>query len=184
VLPCTPIGSPCSSHSECCEPPGLSQESFCEEYSGVCTACRNVGEDCVADVDCCGLFNYCRSSGRCGSCSEQNQVCETDGDCCRNRGKSATCDSHICIECTLEGQACDDNTNCCDNPSYDVACQNSLCLRKLTNPGGGYSLTPPIFTGIGCDDDGDGFVSAGECQGPCGGFLDFFRQACFVSFSI
>ena len=87
---------------------------------GIAATCKNKGDDCDDDDECCS--DNCRN-GNC-KCAGDGDFCDQDRDCCSNDCDNGNCrdDDGGGGDCRNKGDDCDDDNDCCSND-----CRNGNC---------------------------------------------------------
>jgi hypothetical protein len=94
-------------------------------------------------VPCCPGAT-CSNQGTCVVlCKQTGEACSMDGQCCGSEGYNVSCDNQQCAQCIPAGDgnggpACNDRTDCCDaatDPFIDCT-ENHACVRTCNDAGG------------------------------------------------
>jgi hypothetical protein len=102
--------------------------------SGGGTLCKNEGNSCTSDSQCCkGLCaGYLSGFGACFTNKANNgQYCDrgiecTSGNCCGNKCSSSSCTGN---ECSPNGSGCSNDGTCCSNSCVNGYCTDSACYN-------------------------------------------------------
>ncbi|HEU4383216.1 MAG TPA: hypothetical protein VFR85_06885 [Anaeromyxobacteraceae bacterium] len=155
---CTPLGSPCTATSTCCE--------------GTCRLLEGIGPVCALPPP--------------GTCTANGQGCSSGSQCCSNycSGTPATCQTPPA--CTANGQGCTSGSQCCtgycDNNTCGPpptcapsggSCTTTPCCAGLTCTG------TPLTCQTACLANGNPCTSGSQCCSTvCTAGLCAEPQAC------
>ncbi len=80
---CKRLGETCASASTCCQIPSMVCEEldpFCADGNRCCIPLGS--GQCTQDCDCCGAATRCNGTGVCESCREDGDECVDNEECC------------------------------------------------------------------------------------------------------
>ncbi len=103
---CIPLARDCQNPGYCCD--GICAST--ERTGFVKRCCRDSGDQCSGDDDCCYTYNECNGD-RC--CGRAHAACNADSDCCN--GFACPPDKLVC--CGGAGVECETGVDCCGNGS-------------------------------------------------------------------
>ena len=146
---CAPLGTACSSTSDCCE-------QAC--VGGLCggVECTDLDEACAQQGECCGDLVCGAISGVCQQCFPVGNECSVGEDCCElncvfyDGGPTGFCEEPFC-ELKQLGDDCIEASECCDGFCvFSELLQARVC-----------SDCDGLFEGHPCNGDGE------CCRGVC-----------------